>query len=289
MMKDKKRRRIYCIVFTFISLVACFIFQGSVHCWLQNKGARFVSPINEENSIIRLQNVHSLDAPVLFIGSSLTERLLPRKNVASVAMSHSSFVYVEEFMDTCYSYKPGTVYVLEVNNLFNGRNEELTARTKQWDFSYFRGNHCFSFSAKPVNLVTSAVFYLKEHNKHETDQSYDDGADALVDMTNVPDITPQQIQDWAHIIDGVQRLKNRGGRICFANHPCKVTPKFYADAFVNACILAKHLNIPVLNYNTSGWVQRFDFSDPTHLVTRNRKTVMYMNTVARAASEIAVD
>lgn len=288
-MKKIKKRRIICALITIMACAICFALQWGGYTWLKQRNARFVSPINEENSLIRLQAVHKIDTPILFIGSSLTERLLPRKSSASVAMSHSSFVYVNEFMETRYQYKPGTVYVLEINNMFTGRNIELTERTNHWDFDLFRDSSHFSFASKPSNLLVSFVFYFLEHLKYETDAQYDDLPAPIVNMDSVPDISEEQKKEWAHLIEGVNLLKSRGGRICFINHPCKVTPAYYKQNYEKGCILAKYLGISILNYNSSEWVERLEFSDPTHLNSRKKNTIMYMNTAANSAAVIAAD
>ena len=287
-MKYKMKHQVVSFFLVLISCLLCFCIQSGIYNWLRSQEARFVSPVSEENSLIRLQNVHNIDAPVLFLGSSLTERLLPRKECASVAMSHSSFVYVNEFMKTRFKYKKGTVYVLEVNNMFQGSNIELMNRTSRWDFNLWRESSIFSFAAKPTNLLVSLIFYAVEHKKSHTDATYEGGM-TLVDMDKVPTITEHQLKEWAYLIDGVKELKSRGGRICFINHPCKVTPKFFTDNFAKGCILAKHLGIPVLNYNTKEWVEQLQFSDPTHLDSRKKSTVMYMNTAALNAEQVAVE
>lgn len=288
-MKKNKKRRIICILLTILTCTLCFLLQWGGYKWLRQQDARFVSPITEENSLIRLQAVHRIDVPVIFMGSSLTERLLPRKSSAGVAMSHSSFVYVNEFMETRYQYKPGTVYVLEINNMFRGRNVELTERTKQWDFDLFRDSSHFSFASKPSNLLVSFVFYFLEHKKYETDAQYSDIPAPIVNMDAVPDISEEQKKEWAHLVEGINLLKSRGGRICFINHPYRVTSDYYKKNYEKGCILAKHLNIPVLNYNSPEWVERLEFSDPVHLDSRRKSTIMYMNTAANSASLIAVD
>lgn len=288
-MKKNKNRRFICVLITVLACTLCFVLQWGGYTWLKQREARFVSPINEENSLIRLQAAHKIEAPIVFIGSSVTERLLPRKSSASVAMSHSSFVYVNEFMETRYQYKPGTVYVLEVNNMFNNRNIELTERTNQWDFDLFRDSSHFSFAAKPANLLVSFVFYFLEHMKHETDAQYTDIPAPIVNMDAVPDITEEQKKEWAHLIEGIEVLKSRGGRICFVNHPCLKTSLFFKANYKRGCILAKYMDIPVLNYNSPEWVERLEFTDPIHLNSRRKSTVMYMNTAANSAALIAVD
>lgn len=289
MIQNIKRQRIICVLLTIMMCTMCFVLQWAGYTWLRQKDARFVSPINEENSLIRLQAIHEIDAPVLFIGSSLTERLLPRKTSASVAMSHSSFVYVNEFMETRYQYKPGIVYVLEINNMFNGKNIELTERTNRWDFDLFRNSSHFSFASKPANLLVSFVFYFLEHKAYETDAQYNDIPVPIVNMDDVPDISEEQKKEWSHLVEGINLLKNHGGRICFVNHPCLKTPGYFKQNYKKGCILAKYLGIPVLNYNSLEWVERLEFSDPTHLNSRRKSTIMYMNTAANDAAAIAVD
>lgn len=107
-------------------------------------------------------------------------------------------------------------------------------------------------------------------------------------MDDVPVITDAQKKEWEPLIAGVAEIRARGGRVCFVYHPCKITGENYRQAFVKACILAKYTGVPVLNYNSAAWVERLEFSDATHLISRKKSTVMYRNTVARDAAIIAV-
>lgn len=287
MKNNKKKRRLVCVLIAILACALCFVFQWGGYTWLRQKNARFISPVYEESTLIRLQSVHEIDAPVLFIGSSLTERLLTRKSAASVAMPRSSFAHVNEFMATRYQYKPGVVYVLEINNMFQEKNIELTERTNQWDFDLFRNSSHFSFASKPSNLLVSFIFYFFEHMKYETVDRYDDMPAPVVNFDDVPDISETQKEEWAHLIEGIKLLKGHGGRICFVNHPCRITSDFYKQNYRKGCILAKYLGIPILNYNSPEWVNRLEFSDATHLKSRRKSTTMYMNTAANSASLIA--
>lgn len=286
-MKRRKRRYI-CALITFIVCVLCFILQGSLYQWLSSKHARFVSPIAEENTVIRLQSAHKLDAPILFIGSSLTERLLSRRNMASIAMPGSPFTCTLKFLKNRKQFNPGTIYILEINNMFANDNKDLLNKTEEWDFLYFRDSSHFSLAAKPVNLIVSVLFYALEHGKNDTDDLFDTEPSAPVNLAIEKDITKQQLKEWDHLLKGIQEIRARGGRICFVNHPCKQTPETYKSSYIKGRLLAKHLNIPVLNYNHPNWIKKLDYTDSTHLRSRSKSTVMYMNTVARDASLIAV-
>lgn len=278
-----------CVLYAVFACALCFVIQWGCYTFLKHNEARFVSSIGEENSLLRLQAVHEIEAPVIFMGSSLTERLLPRKSSAGVAMPGSSFVHVNEFMKTCFHYKPGTVYVLEVNGMFSPLNRELVERTEEWSFAFFRSSSHFSLAAKPTNLLLSVFFYILEHNKYETKELFDDIPAPVVKMDDVPEISEEQKRSWAYLIEGVNFLKKQGGRICFVNHPARITPERYKQSFEKGCILAKYLGIPVLNYDSPEWSGRLEFSDNTHLRSRRKSTVMYMNTAAQSASLIAVD
>lgn len=287
MMKKNQKRRSLCILAALLTCVVCFIGQWACYHCLRQLNARFVSPVGEENTLIRLQSVRTVEAPVIFMGSSLTERLLSGKSCASIAIPGSSFVHVNEYMKPRYRYSEGTVYVLEVNNMFNNRNNSLMARLNRWDFDFFCTSSHFSFAAKPINLLTSTIFYVMDRGAYRTSGCFDSAA-PLVCMEEVPDITDGQKKEWALLIAGVAEIRARGGRVCFVCHPSKITGEHYRRAFEQACILAKYSGVPVLNYNSSEWVERLEFSDATHLISRKKSTIMYRNTVARDAAIIAV-
>lgn len=178
-MKKNPKRRFLCVMAALLTCVLCFVGQWvCYHCLLQ-QNARFVSPVGEENSLIRLQAVRTVDAPVLFLGSSLTERLLSGKASASIAIPGSSFVHVNEYMKSRYQYKDGTVYVLEINNMFNPRNNSLLERLNRWDFDFFCTSSHFSFASKPINLLTSTIFHVMDSGSYRTPEPFADAPPPL--------------------------------------------------------------------------------------------------------------
>ncbi len=282
-----RNRRYYCALFALLSCVLFFLLQASIYHFLKEKDARFVSPIGEENTLIRLQAAHKMNSNILFMGSSITERLLPQKNISSIAMSHSSFTCTLKFLKNRKQFPPGTVYILEINNMFQTDYKELLARTEEWDFNYFRDSAHFSFAAKPINLITSSIFYFLEHKNSDTEDTFDIPPALPVPSDNVAEITREQLEEWDYLIQGINEIRAKGGRICFVLHPYTSSPKNFLHSYEKSRILAKHLNIPVLNYNVPEWTNRLTFTDPIHLHSRKKSTVMYMNTVARDAALVA--
>lgn len=281
------KRKYYCVFFALLSCALFFILQACVYNLLKEKEARFVSPIGEENTLIRLQDAHNMNSNILFMGSSITERLLPQKNISSIAMSHSSFTCTLKFLKNRKQFAPGTVYILEINNMFQTDYKELLARTEEWDFNYFRDSAHFSFAAKPMNLIASSIFYFLEHKQSSTEDTFDVPPALPIPNNDVADITDKQLKEWDYLIQGIKEIRDKGGRICFVLHPYTGDRKYFMISYEKSRILAKHLNIPVLNYNAPEWINRLTFTDPIHLHSRKESTIMYMNTVARDAALVA--
>lgn len=274
---------IRCVLLSLFTCAGCLFLQGHVYTTLRTLNARFVSPIGEENTLIRLQNSHRLTGDVLFMGSSLTERLLSHKKYASIALPGSPFTSSLSLLNDPHQFSPGTVYILETNNMFSKDNESVILRTKKWDFDIFRDSIHFSIAAKPLNLLVTCIFYITEHNKNLTDDIMEEVNITPQDLTNTADISVNQLIEWQSIINGINELRARNGKICFVYLPCKNRSSYYEDNYEKACILAKHLNIPVLNYNESKLIDRLHYTDSSHLNSRKKSTIMFMNTVARDA------
>ncbi len=167
--------------------------------------------------------------------------------------------------------------------MFANDNIGILNRTSQWDFDLFRDSSHFSIAAKPINIFISSIFHFVAYKKNEADSIYNIDVEMPVNLDNVPDITSAQIQKWQHLIDGVNELRVRGGRICFVYFPHVNPNSSFESGFKSACILAKYLDIPVLNYNEQHWKERLDFTDSVHLNSRSKSTRMFKNTVARDA------
>lgn len=283
----KSGRKTLLGVSALISCVVCLILQGFTYHYLEISKARFVSTVGSENTLIRLQQSHKLHGSVLFMGSSLTQRLLPQDDVSSIAVPGSCFVGSLKLLNDPEQFAPDTVYILETNNLFNGYNAEILKRTEKWDFDLFRDSSHFSLAAKPSNLIVSVMLHILTRNQVKKAGEFETDIAQPVDFTNVPPPSAQELKDWEHLIKGVEELRARGGRLCFVYFPTIKLDR-YDHCYAPACKLAKHLNIPLLHYNTQAWVDRLEYTDDEHLNSRAFTTVRFMNTVARDAKNHAV-
>lgn len=284
---NKSRRRTLLVATALISCVVCLLLQSFIYQYLENRKARFVSPVGSENTLIRLQQSHKLHGSVLFMGSSITERLLPQEDINSIAMSGSCFASSLKLLNDPEQFAPGTVYILETNNLFKGYNTKILKRTEKWDFNLFRDSSHFSLAAKPSNLIVSVIFHILTQNQVKNAGVFETDIAQPVDFTNVPSPSAQELKDWEHLIKGVEELRARGGRLCFVYLPT-IQLERYAHCYAPACKLAKHLNIPLLHYNTQSWVDKLEYTDYEHVNSRAASTVRFMNTVARDARIHAV-
>lgn len=278
----KQNRRTLLVLLAIFTCITLLVMQGAAFIWLENAGARFVSTVGSENTLIRLQHAHKLRGSVLFIGSSITERLLPQKDICSIAMSGSNFTSSLRILDDPEQFKPGTVYIIETNNILRGCNDKILKRVGKWDFSLFRDNPNFSLAAKPSNLIVSYVFYALTHKGNSNAGVFQTEPAVPVDLSSYPAPTPEELDRWKELIAGVEELRRRNGRICFVYLPT-IQIERYRHSYEPACKLAKYLDLPVLHYNTPEWINRLEYTDCEHVNSRAESTVKFMNTVARDA------
>lgn len=281
----KKARRKKLVVVTVISLLLCLCLQCAWYYALEAVDARFVSPIGEENTLIRIQRLSKLNDNVdtVFMGSSITERLLSRGRCATVAISHSPYMTAIQQMKGNVTFAPGTVYVLETTNMMHPSANEITARMEQTDFQLFRTNPILSIAAKPTNLLVSSLFYGSTFGKKSNESPFDTPVVQPVDLEDVETLTPAEVVLYKEYIDGIAELRSMGGKCVFLNYPRTLRYATFDRNQEIACKIAKHVGIPVLNYNTPYWNEKLHFSDGFHLVSRDPLTVRFMNTVARDA------
>ncbi len=282
---NKKARRKTLAVATGISLLFCVCLQCAWYYALEAADARFVSPISGENTLIRIQRLNALKGNIdtVFMGSSITERLLSRGRCATVAVSHSPYMTGIQQMKGNVTFAPGTVYVLETTNMMHPVSNEITARMQQVDFRIFKTSPIFSIAAKPTNLLVSSLFYACNFENKQDVSPFDTPVAQPLDLENVADLTPEEVVIFKDFIDGIEELRRMGGKCVFMHYPRTLQKSNFDKNQEIACQIAKYVGIPVLNYNTPYWNKKLHFSDGFHLISRDPLTIRFMNTVARDA------
>lgn len=285
-MKNKNRRK-WLIVSALLMCILLFTIQGGIYHFLESKGSRFVSPTFLDITMIRLQRIHKLQGDAVILGSSITERLMASPRTAVVGVPSSSFLAGLHLINQNRPFPEGTTYIIETNNLFNGIYKPVLDDAAKWDFQLFRNSRHFSMAAKPTNLVLSFIYYCKTA-KTSTGMS----ALAYNQQTqpeNVDHAEPpstQELDEWRDIMAGIEQIKKQGGRICLVQFPTR-NPHEFDASHAKARKLAKHFNIPLLDYNTDEWRTRLVFTDARHLNSKVPSTSMFRETIARDAKACA--
>lgn len=282
MKKQTRRKALVCTA--IFSLLLCICVQCVWFYTLEGVGARFVSPTSEENTLIRIQRLSRLtgDIDTVFMGSSMTERLLSRGHCATVAVSHSPYMTGLRLMKGTISFPKDTVYVLEATNMMHASRNEISARMSQTDFTLFRTNPVLSIAAKPTNLLVSSLFYMQGMKKSVDDTPFETVTEPLC-LDDVADLTPEEVERYKEYIEGIEELRSMGGQCVFLCYPRVIKSVRFAKAEEIARRIAKHMGMPVLDYNTPYWNGKMHFSDGFHMVSRDPLTIRFMNTVARDA------
>lgn len=273
-----------------ITAIGFFLFCIGLQCvWyyaLESADARFVSPISGENTLIRIQRLSSLqdkNIDTVFMGSSITERFLSRGRCGTVAVSHSPYMTGIHLMRGNVTFPAGTVYVLESTNMMHPSENEITDRMNQPDFRLFKTNPVFSLAAKPINLLVSSIYCMLQ-SKHAGDEApFDVPVTEPLDLSAVPELTAEEKERYKEYFEGIAELRRLGGKPVFIHYPRKLIYKRFDNNQMIACKIAKHLDMPVLNYNVPYWNDKLHFSDKFHLISRDPLTVRFMYTVARDA------
>ncbi len=283
----KKKRRWYLVLTAILGCLACLGIQRSLFCWLENHRGNFVAPLGLEISLIRLQNIQKLKGDTLMMGSSITERFRSNETTAVLGIPGNSFVSGLELMENVVEFPAGTTYILETNNILNEPNELVLVDARKWDFRVFRGSPHFSVAAKPSNLILS---YLEFILRPGADYS-STNCDAVPSLSPEPlvqvnDMTAEEQTEWRRVIDGVRKIRQKGGRICMVRLPVSDASRYQAS-YEAACKIAKFAQIPVLNYNTPYWRHSLHFPDGTHLDSRARSTSMFRDVIVRDAKNCA--
>lgn len=277
-------RNIWLCICALAICAICFAVQGLLFHYLENRKARFVSPIYLDITMIRLQNVNKLNGNAVIMGSSMTERLSPSQETAVIGIPSSSFLAGLQVMKGAVSFPPGTTYIIEINNLFNGVYEPVLKETEKWSFRTFRTSRHFSIAAKPANLLLSAIYAaVKPLNYSDAGLNVDDEEiQQPQELSTVPLPTAQELSSWQDIISGIEQIHQNGGKICFACLPT-LMKEDGIETYDKACRLARHLNLPVLNYNTDYWRNKLEFTDSRHLNSKKLSTQRFRDVIARDA------
>ncbi|MDO4528264.1 MAG: hypothetical protein Q4C03_05720 [bacterium] len=287
-MNKNVKRKVLCVCCSLISCTLFFVLQWGVYHYLLSNKKQFVSPVAEENTIIRLQNASQLRGDVLFMGSSLTERLLPQDNLTTLATPGSSFTASLALLKDPNQFKPGTVYVLEVNNMFSGEDPQILEKTRDWSFNYCRDSSHFSLAAKPTSLIVSLLYSFSSKDKGRKYEPFDDIVAVPEDTSTAPSLTEDEIQKWAALLQGIEQIKSRGGQICLVYMPLKVMSAHYKSSYQKGCKLANYLKLPLLNYQETDVFKYLIYTDSAHLKTNHEATRRFMRTIARDAVRHAV-
>ena len=285
MKKKKKTWLLVCCA--LLSCALCFLIQRWSFRYLEHINARFISPVPNVNTVIRLQKIHKLQGDVLIMGSSMTECIPATDKIAVIGIPGSSFLAALEVMKNTLTFPEETVYVIETDNLFNGINHDVLKRTKEWDFLLFKDSKHFSIAAKPCHLLLSSLYALIRPNIRAFHKvSVNNAIQAPEDLSAVPPLTLQEQTEWKDIFEGIEKIKAMNGKVCFVRLPTRQADK-YDQNYAKACKIAKHLNLPVLNFNTESWRNRLEFSDTHHLRSQNIKTEIFREVIARDAKACA--
>ena len=281
MKKKLQRKRL--VLTAIFSLLFCLSLQCVWYYALEGANARFVSPVGEENTLIRMQRLGTLKGNIdtVFMGSSVTERFLSRGRCATVAISHSPYMTGINQMKRNIEFPAGTVYVLETTNMLHPTENEITARMNEWDFRLFKNSPIFSIAAKPINLVVSSIFHVTNSGKKTDETPLDAPVTEPLNLDGIADMTETEVEQYKEFIDGIEELRRMGGVCVFMNYPRVVRAPNFDTNFQIACKIAKHTGVPVLDYHVPYWDERLHFSDGFHFVSRDPLTVRFMNTVAR--------
>lgn len=288
MKRSSRKRRLWTLALCVVLSLSFFLtLQYTAACDLQSRHARIVSPVYNENTLLRLQNIPHLTGDCVFMGSSITERFPITENTSVIAVPSSSFTAACILMDRCVQFPQGTTYVLEVNNMFKGNYWDVLHRTETWDFYALADNKILSLSARPVNLLVSYMYLYTASSDQQVgeDECFDTPVEQPEVLKEEPP-TEEELQEWSEILQWMQKLRAKGGKLCLACYPSRDL-KGYEGAYADAKKLAAYADVPILNYNKAEWLPRLVFTDHHHQKPRVPETAKFRNTVARDARKCA--
>lgn len=234
--------------------------------------------------MIRLQQVAlQRGDKAVIMGSSMTERLFPSRHIKVIAVPGSPFTSAMSVATEAGVTLPKLV-IIEVNMLFNPDNTEILHKTREWRFRTFRNSKHFSIAARPSSLLYSLGFsYASRH--HFSPESEDLFPCEITAPCNLADAKPwneEQRRTYAEIVQAIDQLKADGRDVVLAYFPTRQMG-IHMNSFKLAKGLAKELNIPLLNYSDAPFLPALRFSDSHHLVSSEKTTILFRNTLVRDA------
>ena len=282
-MVNKRHKRWKLVLCALAGFALCLGAQRFSYNWLETHKKIFVAPLGLENTLIRMQGAHKLQGDVVMLGSSITERFKSSSQTAVVGIPGSSFLAGLALLEDVAEFPPGTVYVLEMNNMYKGIYEDVLQDSRKWDFKLFRDSAHLSIAAKPSNLLLNWVDYFA---RPMVEYAPCDCSGVAVqepeDLSAVPAISKDELSESRDIIAGIESIRRKGAKVCFVRIPVE-SAQGYQEPYEKACRLARHLDIPVLNYNTDAWHARLVFTDASHLDSRHAATVLFRDVISRDA------
>lgn len=285
-MTRKHRQRVLA-VWVVAGLVFCLVLQYLAATDLQRRHARIVSPVLNENTLLRLQNIPRLTGDCVLLGSSITERMPVTDHVSVIAIPGSSFTAGCILMDRHAHFPRETTYILEVNNLFSGNNWDVLRQTEKWDFYRLADNKFLSRAARPVNQIVSYVYlFSADTNAHMAENDCFDTPIEQPEELSAGAPTPEEMEEWSEVLQRMQELRAKGGKLCMVYYPSNDL-KGFEESYKKAQKLAAYANVPLLNYNKAEWLPRVVLTDHHHMDHRAPETMRFRNTVVRDARKCA--
>lgn len=289
-MKSRSSFRWPVLLGVAVSCLLCLALQGSAWEFLHRHNARFVSENHYHITLSRLQNASLLAGNTVFLGSSITERLISTDEIAVIGVPGSSFLGGMQFVPY-ESFPRGTVFVLEANNVFSGVVQGVIEDTDKWTFRAFRGSRHFSIAAKPSSLLLSLVYFWKDPRRSlSTDRGVLPGNPA---EPCLPAVSPlegeaarQAERRYRSLLDGMAELRSRGYRLCLAFVPERNASHHEKD-LARMQELAALADVPLLDYTGSEAARQLEWTDDRHLNSKALSTARLRNTIARDARQWA--
>ncbi len=269
------------------SCLFCFVAQGVLWECLHACRARLLSSNHNTITLSRLQNTTMLTGSTVMLGSSITERLMPSDDIATIGVPGSNFLGGMQLV-RYENFPAGTVFVLECNHMFSPVNEDVLNETKKWSFQMFRGSRHFSIAAMPSSLLLSALYYMTgayTHTLHDKALL----SDSVCQPRQVGDaerMTEDELRQCAALAEGIRELRARGYRVCLAFMPERDSSR-YDSIMPRILSFAREVDVPVLDYTQQPFAAQLEFTDSVHLSSRALSTTRFRNTVARDAQHCA--
>lgn len=234
--------------------------------------------------MIRLQQVALQPGDkAVIMGSSMTERLFPSRHIKVIAVPGSPFTAAMSVAKEAGVTLPKLV-IIEVNMLFNPDNMEILHKIREWHFRTFRNSKHFSIAARPSSLLYSIGFsYASRHRfPSESEDLFSGEITAPSNLAGAEPWNEEQRRIYAEIIQAIDQLKADGHDVVLAYFPTR-QKDIHLNSFKLAQGLAKELSVPLLDYSDAPFLQALKFSDSHHLVSSEKTTILFRNTLVRDA------